>query len=77
MLSKLSGNGKLTGTVSQNVDAQAAGTLQVLRNLLDGLTGADVYTKGISEPDAVGQQDFCSTSITKKIQKLCSHRTQV
>ncbi len=34
------GAGKLTGTVSQNVDAQAAGTLQVLRNLLDGLTGA-------------------------------------
>jgi len=50
------GNGKLTGTVSQNVDAQAAGTLQVLRNLLDGLTGADVYTKGISEPDAQGNK---------------------
>ena len=38
------GAGKLFGTVSQNVDAQAAGTLQVIRNLLDGLTGADVYT---------------------------------
>jgi methyl-galactoside transport system substrate-binding protein len=50
------GAGKLTGTVSQNVDAQAAGTLQVLRNLLDGLTGADVYTKGISEPDANGNK---------------------
>ena len=44
-------DGKLTGTVSQNVDAQAAGTLQVIRNLLDGLTGEDVYTKGITTPD--------------------------
>ena len=50
------GAGKLTGTVSQNVDAQAAGTLQVLRNLLDGLTGADVYTKGFSEPDQWGNK---------------------
>lgn len=50
------GAGKLSGTVSQNVDAQATATLQVLRNLLDGLTGSDVYTKGISEPDHYGNQ---------------------
>lgn len=50
------GSGKLSGTVSQNVDAQATATLQVLRNLLDGLTGSDVYTKGISEPDQYGNQ---------------------
>lgn len=50
------GAGKLSGTVSQNVDAQAAGTLQVLRNLLDGLTGADVYKKGFSEPDQWGNK---------------------
>lgn len=50
------GAGKLTGTVSQNVDAQAAGTLQVLRNYIDGLTGVDVYTKGISEPDQYGNK---------------------
>lgn len=50
------GAGKLTGTVSQNVDAQATATLQVLRNLLDGLTGKDVYTKGITEPDQYGNQ---------------------
>ncbi|MBQ9239015.1 MAG: substrate-binding domain-containing protein [Treponema sp.] len=48
--------GRLTGTVSQNVDAQAAATLQVIRNLLDGLTGSDVYTKGISEPDQYGNK---------------------
>ena len=50
------GKGVLTGTVSQNVDAQATATLQVLRNLLDGLTGKDVYTKGISETDKYGNK---------------------
>ena len=50
------GAGKLSGTVSQNVDAQATATLQVLRNLLDGLTGADVYTKGISVADKYGNK---------------------
>ena len=50
------GKGVLTGTVSQNVDAQATATLQVLRNLLDGLTGKDVYTKGISEADKYGNK---------------------
>lgn len=50
------GQGRLTGTVSQNVDAQATATLQVLRNALDGLEGADVYTKGIFEPDQYGNK---------------------
>ena len=50
------GSGKLSGTVSQNVDAQATATLQVLRNLLDGLTGADVYTTGISVADKYGNK---------------------
>jgi len=50
------GQGRLTGTVSQNVDAQATATLQVLRNLLDGLTGDDVVKKGITEPDQYGNQ---------------------
>ncbi|MCR5763024.1 MAG: substrate-binding domain-containing protein [Treponema sp.] len=50
------GAGKLSGTVSQNVDAQATATLQVIRNLLDGLTGSDVYTKGLSEPDQYGNK---------------------
>ncbi len=50
------GKGVLTGTVSQNVDAQATATLQVLRNLLDGLTGDDVYTKGISVADKYGNK---------------------
>lgn len=50
------GQGRLTGTVSQNVDAQAIATLQVLRNLCDGLTGKDVYTKGITEKDQYGNK---------------------
>ena len=50
------GKGILTGTVSQNVDAQATATLQVLRNLLDGLTGTDVYTKGITSEDSYGNK---------------------
>lgn len=50
------GVGKLTGTVSQNTDAQATATLQVIRNLLDGLTGDDVYMKGIFEPDSYGNK---------------------
>ena len=50
------GKGLLTGTVSQNVDAQATATLQVLRNLLDGLTGTDVYTKGITSEDSYGNK---------------------
>ena len=53
---KAVGDGKLTGTVSQNVDAQAAGTLQVIRNILDGVTGDDVVKKGISEADKYGNK---------------------
>ena len=62
------GAGKLFGTVSQNVDAQAAGTLQVIRNLLDGLTGSDVYTKGFSEPDQYGNK------ITPEVQYKADQR---
>lgn len=50
------GQGRLTGTVSQNVDAQATATLQVLRNMLDGLTGDDVITSGITTPDKYGNK---------------------
>lgn len=50
------GAGKLSGTVSQNVDAQATATLQVIRNLLDGLTGSDVYEKGITTADQYGNK---------------------
>lgn len=62
------GAGKLSGTVSQNVDAQAAGTLQVIRNLLDGLSGADVYTKGFTTPDQYGNK------ITPEVQYKADQR---
>ena len=48
------GSGKLTGTVSQNVDTQAMVTLQLLRNFLDGLTGEDALEKGITKFDKYG-----------------------
>ena len=48
--------GKLMGTVSQNVDAQACGTLQLIRNLVDGVTGDDAVKKGISEADQYGNK---------------------
>jgi len=48
------GQGKLTGTVSQNTDAQAVATLQLLRNVLDGVYIENAYIKGFSEPDRYG-----------------------
>lgn len=67
------GAGKLSGTVSQNVDAQAIATLQVLRNLFDGCEGADVYKKGISEPDQYGNKitpDVTYEADTKALKAL-------
>ncbi|MGP1588003.1 MAG: substrate-binding domain-containing protein [Treponemataceae bacterium] len=50
------GVGKMTGTVSQNVDAQAAAALQVIRNLIDGVADSDVYTSGITSEDDHGNK---------------------
>jgi methyl-galactoside transport system substrate-binding protein len=50
------GTGKMTGTVSQNVDAQAAGTLQVIRNIYD------IYTKGFTTADSYGNKISASMS---------------
>ncbi len=69
------GVGKLTGTVSQNVDAQATATLQVIRNLLDGLEGDDVYKKGIFEADSQGNKisaDISYVAETKAVLALNS-----
>ncbi len=71
------GAGTLTGTVSQNVDAQAAGTLQVLRNLLDGLTGEDVWTKGITEPDQYGNQISAEMVYLPETKALLAQNTGV
>lgn len=71
------GAGKLTGTVSQNVDAQACGTLQVLRNLLDDLTGADVYTKGFTTPDAYGNKISAPMDYVVKTKALLAANSAV
>ena len=71
------GKGQLTGTVSQNVDAQATATLQILRNLMDGLTGADVYKKGISEPDQYGNKISASVEYKADTKALLASNTGV
>ncbi len=71
------GAGQLTGTVSQNVDAQATATLQVLRNLLDGLTGEDVWTKGITEPDQYGNQISATVEYLPETKALLATNTAV
>ena len=69
--------GELTGTVSQNVDAQAAGTLQVIRNLLDGLTGEDVIKKGISEADKYGNKISAEMTYETKTKALLAQNVAV
>lgn len=69
--------GKLSGTVSQNVDAQAIGVLQVIRNLLDGLTGDDVWKKGLFEVDQYGNQVSIEMFYYPEAKELVSSNTAV
>lgn len=71
------GAGKLTGTVSQNVDAQATATLQVLRNLLDGLTGDDVVTSGITKNDKYGNKISAAVDYIPSTKALLAQNTGV
>ena len=71
------GQGRLTGTVSQNVDAQATATLQVIRNLLDGLTGTDAVTAGITEPDQYGNKISASMEYIPETKALLAQNTGV
>ena len=71
------GAGKLTGTVSQNVDAQATATLQVLRNLLDGLSGRDVVESGIAKPDKYGNQISAAVDYIRATKALLAQNTGV
>ncbi|MBO4387449.1 MAG: substrate-binding domain-containing protein [Treponema sp.] len=71
------GAGRLTGTVSQNVDAQATATLQVLRNLLDGLTGTDVYTQGISTADRYGNKISAPVDYVNSTKALLAQNSAV
>jgi len=71
------GAGKLTGTVSQNVDAQATATLQVLRNLLDGLTGTDVVEAGITKADKYGNKISAAIDYIPETKALLAQNTGV
>lgn len=70
-------DGKLTGTVSQNVDAQATATLQVLRNMFDGLTGDKIHTAGISEADASGSKISATVDYVAASKALLAQNTAV
>jgi methyl-galactoside transport system substrate-binding protein len=70
-------DGKLTGTVSQNVDAQATATLQVLRNMFDGLTGDKIHTAGISEKDASGSKISATVDYVAASKALLAQNTAV
>lgn len=48
--------GKMTGTVSQNARGQMAALMQIIRNLLDGLSGQEVLEAGFTKPDAYGNK---------------------
>ena len=67
----------LTGTVSQNVDAQATATLQVIRNLLDGLTGDAVVTAGITQPDQYGNKISAAVDYVPETKALLAQNTGV
>ncbi len=71
------GAGTLTGTVSQNVDAQATATLQVIRNLLDGLTGDAVVTAGITQPDQYGNKISAAVDYVPETKALLAQNTGV
>ena len=71
------GAGKLTGTVSQNVDAQATATLQVIRNLIDGLTGNEVVTNGITNTDKYGNKITAAIDYIPATKSLLAQNTGV
>ncbi len=71
------GAGLLTGTVSQNVDAQATATLQVIRNLLDGLTGDEAVTAGITVPDQYGNMISADMEYVAETKALLAQNTGV
>ena len=71
------GAGKLTGTVSQNVDAQATATLQVLRNLLDGLEGDEVVSSGITKTDKYGNKITAAIDYIPATKALLAQNTGV
>ncbi len=50
------GEGRLAGTVTQNTDSQAAAVLQLLRNLMDGLSEEEALKSGFNKPNRYNNQ---------------------
>ena len=71
------GAGKLTGTVSQNVDAQAAATLQLIRNSLDGLTESEIVKTGITKTDKYGNKITAGIDYIPAMKALLAQNTGV
>ncbi len=71
------GAGKLTGTVSQNVDAQAAATLQLIRNTLDGLTESEIVKTGITKTDKYGNKITAGIDYIPAMKALLAQNTGV
>lgn len=71
------GAGKLTGTVSQNVDAQAAATLQLIRNTLDGLTESEIVQTGITKTDKYGNKITAGIDYIPAMKALLAQNTGV
>ncbi len=70
-------NGKMTGTVSQNVDAQAIGVLQLIRNIIDGEKGENVIKKGFSEPDKWGNKITPKMDYVEKDRAIMANNSAV
>ena len=55
-IDKAISSGQLTGTVTQNADAQALALLFLVRNMCDGFLDSAVYTQGFSHGDKYGNK---------------------
>lgn len=71
------GAGKLTGTVSQNVDAQATATLQLIRNALDGVAADEIVKNGIQKTDKYGNKITAPIDYIPAMKALLAQNTGV
>ena len=71
------GAGRLTGTISQNVDTQATLTLQVIRNILDGLEGSEIIESGISKADKYGNKVSTKVNYDSEARAFLAQNTAV
>lgn len=69
--------GDMTGTITQNVDAQAAGLLQLIRNIVDGEKDEAIVKKGFSELDKWGNQITPKMNYNKSDKALMAENSAV